>query len=150
MDGRIFFVEEVARVVGKFILATKNKILIIVKHAVLGLIADRDCGFDSHFKNAGPTFVAGLRETGPSLIFVALIVAVLPHLVALLFGYHVLKMHPVILLGACAGAGTITAALRAIQDESQSKLPVLGYTVPYAIGNILLTACGPIIVVLMQ
>ncbi len=98
---------------------------------------------------AGPTFVAGLRETGPSLVFVALVVAVVPHLVSLLFGYHVLKMNPVILLGACAGAGTITAALRAIQDESQSKLPVLGYTVPYAIGNILLTAWGPVIVVLM-
>ncbi len=99
---------------------------------------------------AGPTFVAGLRETGPSLVFVALIVAILPHLVSLLFGYHVLKMNPVILLGACAGAGTITAALRAIQDESQSKLPVLGYTVPYAIGNILLTAWGPVIVVLLK
>ena len=100
--------------------------------------------------NAGPTFVAGLRETGPSLVVVALFVAVLPHLVSLLFGYHVLKMNPVILLGACAGAGTITAALRAIQDESQSKLPVLGYTVPYAIGNILLTAWGPVIVVLTR
>ena len=100
--------------------------------------------------NAGPTFVSGLRETGPSLVFVALIVAILPHLASLLFGYHILKMNPVILLGACAGAGTITAALRAIQDESQSKLPVLGYTVPYAIGNILLTAWGPVIVVLMQ
>jgi putative transport protein len=99
--------------------------------------------------NAGPTFIAGLRETGPSLLLVALIVAVLPHLVSLLFGYHVLKMNPVILLGACSGAGTITAALRAIQDESQSKLPVLGYTVPYAIGNILLTAWGPVIVALM-
>ena len=100
--------------------------------------------------NAGPTFVSGLRETGPSLVFVALIVAVVPHITALLFGYHVLKMNPLILLGACAGAGTITAALRAIQDESGSELPVLGYTVPYAIGNILLTAWGPVIVVLTQ
>ena len=99
---------------------------------------------------AGPTFVAGLRETGPSLVVVSLIVAVLPHLTALLVGYHILKMNPVILCGACAGAGTITAALRAIQDESQSKLPVLGYTVPYAIGNILLTAWGPVIVVLTR
>ena len=99
---------------------------------------------------AGPTFVAGLRETGPSLLVVGLIVSIVPHLLSLLFGYHVLKMNPVILLGACAGAGTITAALRAIQDESQSKLPVLGYTVPYAIGNILLTAWGPVIVVLLK
>jgi len=61
----------------------------------------------------------------------------------------VLKMNPVILLGAESGAGTTTAALRAIQDAAQSRLPVLGYTVPYAVGNILLTAWGPVIVALM-
>jgi len=58
-------------------------------------------------------------------------------------------MNPVILLGACTGAGTITAALKAVQEEAQSKLPTLGYTVPYAIGNILLTAWGPVIVAMM-
>jgi putative transport protein len=99
---------------------------------------------------AGPTFVSGLRQTGPSLLLVGFIVAALPHCVALLFGRHILKMNPLILLGACAGAGTVTAALRAIQDEAQSKIPVLGYTVPYAIGNILLTAWGPVIVVLTR
>jgi len=99
--------------------------------------------------NAGPTFVAGLRQTGPGLLVVGFIVAVTPHIAALLFGRYVLRMNPVILLGACAGAGTVTAALRAVQDEADSKLPVLGYTVPYAIGNILLTAWGPVIVMLM-
>ena len=44
----------------------------------------------------------------------------------------------------------LTAALRALQDESHSKLPVLGYTVPYAVGNILLTAWGPVMVALMS
>jgi putative transport protein len=58
-------------------------------------------------------------------------------------------MNPLILLGASAGAGTITAALRAVQDEAQSKVPAIGYTVPYAIGNILLTAWGPVLVALM-
>ena len=99
---------------------------------------------------AGPTFVSGLRTTGPSLLLIGFIVAVLPHIIALLVGSNLLKMNPVILLGACSGAGTVTAALRAIQDEAGSKLPVLGYTVPYAIGNILLTAWGPVIVVLTQ
>jgi putative transport protein len=96
--------------------------------------------------NAGPSFVTGLRVTGPSLILVGLLVAVTPHVAALLFGRYVLNVNPLILLGACAGAGTVTAALRAIQDEAGSKLPALGYTVPYAIGNILLTASGPVIV----
>lgn len=99
---------------------------------------------------AGPSFVAGLRETGPSLVVVGLVVALVPHTTAVLFGRYVLKMNPLMLLGACAGAGTATAALRAVQDESGSKLPVLGYTVPYAIGNILLTAWGPVIVVLTR
>jgi putative transport protein len=99
--------------------------------------------------NAGPGFVSGLRATGPTLLAVALGIALLPHVAAILVGRHVLKMNPVILLGACAGAGTATAALRAIQDEADSKLPVLGYTVPYALGNILLTAWGPVIVMLM-
>ena len=99
---------------------------------------------------AGPSFVQGLRETGPSLLVVGFCVATTPHVVALLFGRYVLKMNPVILLGACAGAGTVTAALRAIQDEADSRLPVLGYTVPYAVGNILLTAWGPVIVLFTQ
>ena len=100
--------------------------------------------------DAGPGFVAGLRQSGVSLAVVALFVAVTPHLTAVLFGRYVLKMNPVILLGACAGAGTSTAALRSIQDEAQSKIPVLGYTVPYALGNILLTAWGPVIVLLTR
>ena len=99
---------------------------------------------------AGPSFVAGLRTTGPSLLLVGFFVALLPHVAALLFGRFVLKMNPLILLGACAGAGTVTAALRAIQDEAGSKAPVLGYTVPYAIGNILLTAWGPVVVMLTR
>ncbi len=100
--------------------------------------------------SAGPSFVAGLKQMGPSLLLVGFVVAVAPHITALLFGRYVLKMNPVILFGACSGAGTVTAALRAIQDEAGSKLPVLGYTVPYAIGNILLTAWGPVIVMLTR
>jgi len=90
-----------------------------------------------------------VKQTGFSLVLVALVVAVVPHITGLLVGRYLLKMNPVILLGACTGAGTLTAGLKALQDESQSKLPVLGYTVPYAVGNILLTAWGPVIVALM-
>ena len=100
--------------------------------------------------SAGPSFVSGLQKSGASLIVVGLVVAVLPHTLAILFGRYVLRMNPLILLGACSGAGTVTAALRALQEESQSKLPALGYTVPYALGNILLTAWGPVIVALMR
>jgi putative transport protein len=99
---------------------------------------------------AGPTFFSGLQKSGVSLVFVGLIIAILPHTVAILFGRYALKMNPVIVLGACSGAGTITAALRAIQEEAQSDLPALGYTVPYAIGNIVLTSWGPVLVAMMS
>jgi len=99
---------------------------------------------------AGPSFIAGLQKSGISLVLVGFIAAVLPHAVAILFGRYVLKMNPLILLGACSGAGTMTAALRAVQDEAKSKVPALGYTVPYAVGNIVLTAWGPVIVALMS
>ena len=99
--------------------------------------------------SAGPSFVSGLKATGSSLILVGLISSLIPHTLAILFGRYVLKMNPLIVLGACAGAGTITAALRALQDQAQSTYPALGYTVPYAIGNILLTAWGPVLVALM-
>jgi len=100
--------------------------------------------------SAGPSFVTGLQKSGVSLILVGLVVAVLPHVTAILFGRFVLRMNPVILLGACCGAGTITAGLRAVQEKAESTLPALGYTVPYALGNILLTAWGPVIVALMR
>jgi putative transport protein len=100
--------------------------------------------------SAGPSFMAGLQKSGISLVCVGLVAALLPHTVAILFGRYLLRMNPLIVLGACSGAGTMTAALRAVQDEAQSKLPVLGYTVPYAVGNIVLTAWGPVIVALMS
>ena len=99
---------------------------------------------------AGPSFISGLSQTGVGLLFAGLIVAITPHIVGLLFGHYVLKINPVILLGAQSGAGTTTAGLKAIQDAAGSKLPVLGYTVPYALGNILLTAWGPVIVAMMN
>jgi putative transport protein len=37
-----------------------------------------------------------------------------------------------------------------VQEKAESTLPALGYTVPYALGNILLTAWGPVIVALMR
>jgi len=54
------------------------------------------------------------------------------------------------LLGACAGARTTTAALGAIQDVAQSNVPALGYTVTYAVGNMVLIVWGVVIVLMMR
>jgi putative transport protein len=97
----------------------------------------------------GPSFVAGLKEAGISLFFWGVFVTTIPFVVGLLAGKYIFKMHPGILLGACAGARTTTAALGAIQDEARSNVPALGYTITYAVGNTLLIMWGVAIVLMM-
>ena len=71
-------------------------------------------------------------------------------LAGIVFGKYVLKLNPVLLFGALTGAGTITAALNGLKEEANSSAPALGYTVPYAFSNVLLTIWGTIIVYLMR
>ena len=99
--------------------------------------------------SAGPGFVSGLRENGLGLFLSGIVVTTLPFIVMLYVGKYLFKMHPGILLGACAGARTTTAALGAIEEAAKSKVPALGYTVTYAVGNTLLIIWGVVIVLLM-
>jgi AspT/YidE/YbjL antiporter-like protein len=69
---------------------------------------------------AGPDFVRGLQTSGISLIVAGIVTALVPHLVGILIGHRIFKMHPGILLGVCAGAGTATPALAAIQEAARS------------------------------
>jgi putative transport protein len=99
---------------------------------------------------AGPQFVAGLRQAGVVLFVAGVIVTIVPMWLALWTGKYLFRMHPGILLGACAGARVSTAALSVIQDAAQSRVPALGFTVCYAIANTLLTIWGVVIVLLLK
>jgi putative transport protein len=99
---------------------------------------------------AGPGFVTGLKQAGITLFFAGVVVTILPMVIGLYLGKYVFKMNPAILLGACAGARTTTAALGMIQETAKSKVPALGYTVTYAVGNTLLTIWGLVMVLLMR
>ncbi len=74
----------------------------------------------------GPSFVAGLKTAGLSLFLWGVFVTTVPFIIGIFVGKYVFKMHPGILLGACAGARTTTAALGAIQDEAKAEVPALG------------------------
>jgi putative transport protein len=89
--------------------------------------------------------VQSVKETGLGLLLAGIVVTLVPQVVGLIAG-RMMKMEPVILLGALAGAQTVNAASNALTDEAQSDTPNLGFTVPYAIGNVLLTIWGPVIV----
>lgn len=99
--------------------------------------------------SAGPGFVAGLQKVGLSLFLWGALATTIPLVVAILLGHYVFKFHPAILFGVCAGVRTTTAALGMIQEAAKSKVPALGYGMPYAIGNTLLTIFGMVIVLLL-
>ncbi|NQT30522.1 MAG: aspartate-alanine antiporter [Candidatus Saganbacteria bacterium] len=99
---------------------------------------------------AGPKAVVAIQTTGLSIFFAGVILTLTPMIVGIIFGRLVLrKLNPVLLFGALTGAGTITAALNALKEEAESAAPALGYTVPYAFGNVLLTVWGTLVVYLM-
>jgi AspT/YidE/YbjL antiporter-like protein len=118
-------------------MATMNSVGLNVFIAVVGI-------------NAGPGFMAGLGQTGLSLVVAGVLVTAIPLVVGLLLARYVFRFHPGIALGCVAGARTTAPALGAVQDIIHSKVPALGYTVPYAVGNTLLTVCGIAIVMLMS
>lgn len=95
---------------------------------------------------AGPAAFAAMKEQGLALLLSGAVVTILPPLVALYFGRYVLRLHPMILFGALAGAQTEAASMNKIIEQSGSNTPVIGFTVCYAISNVLLAVCGPIIV----
>jgi putative transport protein len=96
--------------------------------------------------HAGPIFLSALREAGVGLFLGGVVVTLMPQIVGLFFGHFALRMNPILLLGALTGAQTVTAAMAAIQERSESPVAVLGYTPAYPVANILLTTWGSIMV----
>ncbi len=92
--------------------------------------------------NCGPQFIEGIRQVGWMLPVVAAVATTLPLLFGLWLGHKVFKFPAVFTLGCCAGTRTCTAALGAVQDTLDSTLPTIGYTVTYAVSNILLIVWG--------
>ena len=99
---------------------------------------------------SGPGFVAGLQKLGISLFLWGIFATTVPLVLAMYVGKYLFRFDPAILLGACAGARTTTAALGMVCDTAKSQVPALGYTVTYAVGNTLLTIWGMVIVMLMS
>ncbi len=99
--------------------------------------------------SAGPQALLALKQAGIPIFFAGVCLTCVPHILTWIFGLHLLKMNPVLLLGAMTGAGTCTAALNTVMDDAKSSVAVIGYTVPYAIGNVLLTVWGALIVSIM-
>lgn len=99
--------------------------------------------------NSATSFVAGLKEVGPMLFVAGVICTTIPLFFGLWLGHKVFKFNPAITLGCCAGTRTCTASLGAVQNSLGSSLPAIGYTVTYAVSNILLVIWGLLTVMLV-
>ena len=98
---------------------------------------------------AGPIFITAVRQYGYVLFLGGMVVTLTPLITGLFFGRYVLKLNPVLLLGGLAGAQTMIAGVAAVQEKTGSPVATLGYSYTVALGHILLTTWGTIIVSLM-
>lgn len=99
---------------------------------------------------AGPTFISGVQQVGIEMFFWGLFATGVPMLLAPLIGKYIFKFDPAINLGCCGGARTSTASAAMVADVAKSNVPMLGYTVPYAVSNTLLTLWGMVVVLLIS
>ncbi|GLU33333.1 aspartate-alanine antiporter [Trinickia caryophylli] len=88
--------------------------------------------------NAALGFVGGIQHYGLTLFLAGTLVTIVPLIVGLLLGHFVFKFHPGIMLGACAGARSTTAALGALQEAAKSNVPVVGYATGYAVSRLVM------------
>lgn len=98
--------------------------------------------------SAGPTFIEGLREVGLELLFVGAATTTIPLIISIYIGNKLFKFPAAVTLGCVAGSRNAVAAIGAIQDSLESTLPVMGYTVCYAIGSTVLILAGMIVTLL--
>lgn len=98
---------------------------------------------------AAPSFISGIRTVGPMLFMAGAVATAIPLLCGLWLGHKVFKFPPAITLGCCAGTRTCTASLGAVQDAIGSTIPAIGYTVTYAVSNLLLVVWGLLTVMIV-
>ncbi len=97
----------------------------------------------------GRTALEAMQSDGLTIFLCGIAVAVVPILAGVVFGRFILRMNPILLLGALTGARVIPQAMNALQEEAQSRTLALGFAAPYAFSNVFLTVMGSIIVNLM-
>ncbi|MBO9648400.1 MAG: aspartate-alanine antiporter [Variovorax sp.] len=95
---------------------------------------------------SGPQALTLIRKFGIALPLLGIAIAVVPACISLFVGRRLLKLETPVLLGAIAGQQCSTPALSAIQNVAGNTTPLLGYTITYAISNVILPLMGPLIV----
>jgi putative transport protein len=96
--------------------------------------------------SAGADAIRLIREYGIALPVAGIVITLGPALVSLAVGRWLLKLEVPMLLGAIAGQQCSTPAISALVSVTGNSIPVIGYTITYALSNVLLPLIGPLIV----
>ncbi|MFF3646306.1 aspartate-alanine antiporter [Streptomyces sp. NPDC002564] len=95
---------------------------------------------------SGPQAWPLLKEYGALLPFAGIAMVLVPATLSLFIGRKFLKIEKPLLIGAIAGQQCSTPAITSVTQVAQSSVPMLGYTITYALSNFLLPLTGPILV----
>lgn len=96
--------------------------------------------------SAGPDAIKLVREYGLALPAAGILMVLVPGLLSLWIGHAFLRLEAPMLLGAIAGQQCSTPAISALLGVTGNSTPVIGYTITYALSNILLPLMGPVVV----
>ncbi|MGF6755017.1 aspartate-alanine antiporter [Paraburkholderia sp. GAS42] len=96
--------------------------------------------------SAGPDAIRLVHQYGLALPVAGILMVLIPGLLSLWIGRAFLKLETPMLLGAIAGQQCSTPAISALVGVTGNSTPVIGYTITYALSNILLPLLGPLVV----
>ncbi len=99
--------------------------------------------------DAGQHVEAVVDYPWKTLLLVSIVSTILPVLLAAWFGRIVLRMRPVDNWGSVCGGMTSSAALVVIRRAAGSNEPAVGYAAAYAVGSVLATLAGQLVVALV-
>lgn len=87
---------------------------------------------------SGPTFANALREFGLSLFFTGIVCTLIALTVSIFIARKIFHFTAPETLGCVAGARCGVASIGAIQEALGNNLPAIGYSVTYAVANLVL------------
>lgn len=99
--------------------------------------------------SVGPQAAALIGQYGLLLPLAGILTVLIPATISLLAGHWWLKIDSPVLLGAIAGQQCSTPAGTGVVEKVGNSVPMIGYTVTYALSNVVLPLVGPLVVLLI-
>ncbi|ETP61768.1 MULTISPECIES: aspartate-alanine antiporter-like transporter [Burkholderia] len=98
--------------------------------------------------SAGPDALHLVRSYGVALPIAGVLMVLVPGVLSLWIGTTVLKLEAPMQRGGIAGQQCSTPAISTLIGIAGNSAALIGYTITYAISNVLLPLAGPVMVAL--